>query len=510
MSELFIINYFVKLYFVMVIKISLVPMKKIYLVFIFFSSLLFSQTTKSIDKEITDVTALFENGKNEEALKKLNYIISASEEVDYSKGRAYGYFNKAYYYYLSLNTDKSLQYIKSAEQENYTKSNPIFRCRVYDFLGQLCAKSNFRDEANRAFKNVISSSHEIISKNRGIYMEGVAYNNLASLHAPTGTDSMNYYTSKSYKLLISTPDRSDSLNILLSRSAANLGLLYKFKLKKDSSDYYFSKSLEYLPVGVKVVNGNKWFYKQIANVYYLNGLFEKSKEYNDMYTQYAENVKSLDEMEKAYTQRLAISDTLKTKDNYINLIEYANLQDKISVIKKNNNARLIKNIIDNKNTEIKKKKTFSTYLQAIIILILLISTIIGYYIRQYIRKKNLEKKRLLSEKQVEISELESKVNDSFEELVSLAKENSPNFLVRFQEVYPKFCKEIIKLDPNIQNSELEFCGYLRLNFSNKDIADFTFVALKTVHMRRYRLRKKFNIPPEQDIYLWMKNLDEMK
>ncbi|MCY1660193.1 hypothetical protein [Chryseobacterium sp. SL1] len=44
--------------------------------------------------------------------------------------------------------------------------------------------------------------------------------------------------------------------------------------------------------------------------------------------------------------------------------------------------------------------------------------------------------RILSD--VKIKELESKVNDAFEEVVILAKNNSPEFLIRFKVVYPEF------------------------------------------------------------------------
>lgn len=94
------------------------------------------------------------------------------------------------------------------------------------------------------------------------------------------------------------------------------------------------------------------------------------------------------------------------------------------------------------------------------------------------------------------------------ELIHLAKENSPNFLTRFQDAFPVFCEKITTIYPDIQNSELLFCAYLRLNFSTKDIAKFTFVSPKSIQMRKYRLRKKLNIPSEKDIYMWIKSIDK--
>jgi DNA-binding CsgD family transcriptional regulator len=104
----------------------------------------------------------------------------------------------------------------------------------------------------------------------------------------------------------------------------------------------------------------------------------------------------------------------------------------------------------------------------------------------------------------------TKQNTDFDEIILLAKENSPNFLIRFQDAYSDFCDSILRIYPDIQNSELIFCAYLRLNFSTKEIAKFTFVSPKSVQMRKYRLRKKLNIPSDKDIYMWMKSIDKKK
>ncbi|MET3538448.1 hypothetical protein [Chryseobacterium limigenitum] len=39
---------------------------------------------------------------------------------------------------------------------------------------------------------------------------------------------------------------------------------------------------------------------------------------------------------------------------------------------------------------------------------------------------------------MEAKELKLKINESFEEVVQLAKDNSPEFFIRFQEVIQKF------------------------------------------------------------------------
>src|SRR5690554_7395740 len=92
-------------------------------------------------------------------------------------------------------------------------------------------------------------------------------------------------------------------------------------------------------------------------------------------------------------------------------------------------------------------------------------------------------------------------------IIQLAKNNDPAFLGRFKEVYPEFCKSITEIYPDIKTSELIFCAYLKLNFSTKDIASYLFLLPKTIQNRKNRIRKKLNIPSEEDLYTWMDNLD---
>jgi DNA-binding CsgD family transcriptional regulator len=41
---------------------------------------------------------------------------------------------------------------------------------------------------------------------------------------------------------------------------------------------------------------------------------------------------------------------------------------------------------------------------------------------------------------------------------------------------------------------------LKLHFSSKEIADYTFVQHRSVQQKKYRIRKRLNIPGEEDIY----------
>ena len=115
-----------------------------------------------------------------------------------------------------------------------------------------------------------------------------------------------------------------------------------------------------------------------------------------------------------------------------------------------------------------------------------------------------EKETIIKEKEEETKELKLKVNEAFDEVVQLAKDNSPEFLTRFQEVYPNFQEKLLKINPQIRTSELTFCAYLFLGFSTKEIAEYTFKAVKTIENNRYNIRKKLGLSPEKDLLVWLR------
>ncbi len=73
-------------------------------------------------------------------------------------------------------------------------------------------------------------------------------------------------------------------------------------------------------------------------------------------------------------------------------------------------------------------------------------------------------------------------------------------------MYPEFCEKLLQIKPNLINSELRFCVYLKFNFSTQEIARCNKVTAEAIQIRKNRMRKKLNIPSGKDIYLWIDNL----
>jgi DNA-binding CsgD family transcriptional regulator len=484
-------------------------MKFYYLLFLSFSLHFSSQTFNEIEKKIKDSPRLISEGRKDEFIQVMNEVIRSSSKIGYSYGVASGYYGKAYIYYINRDFINSINFAKISERENLPIEYSKLKTDNYHLLAQDYAELELYEEAMIYYRKMISSSKTIPDRIKSIYNENIAYNDIATIYHinKKNNDSSYYYMLKIYNNLQDYHERDEKLNILLAKATAAIGMFNKLKGKKDSADYYMNKSITQLPEKFTTNTQVPYLFKHLTSVYASQGKLTKAKKYIDLYTENSEKTKILNDIRNAYKLNSEVSEKVGSSKQALEYLkQYVKINDSINKIDKNNINKAFKKNVQKKNKMIKEELLYSRYLLIIIILIILVLSFGGYFLKKSLQKKNDRKKKVLIEKEVEISHLESQINTAFQEIVSLAKNNSPNFLIRFREVYPFFCDKIIEAYPEIQNSELTFCAYLRLNFTTKEISNSIFVTPKTVQMRKYRLRKKLNISSDKDIYIWMSNL----
>lgn len=77
---------------------------------------------------------------------------------------------------------------------------------------------------------------------------------------------------------------------------------------------------------------------------------------------------------------------------------------------------------------------------------------------------------------------------------TISKDESWNtFREAFDSVDKDFLKKIKQAHPSLTPSDLKLCAYLRLNLSSKEIAPMLNISIRSVEIKRYRLRKKLNL-----------------
>ncbi|KMQ60820.1 hypothetical protein ACM40_13915 [Chryseobacterium sp. BLS98] len=93
------------------------------------------------------------------------------------------------------------------------------------------------------------------------------------------------------------------------------------------------------------------------------------------------------------------------------------------------------------------------------------------------------------------------------EFIGLASKNDDgSFLLKFEEYFPDFIKKLYEVNPTLKPSEVELCALIKLNIDTKKISAIQNVSVRAVESKKYRLRKKFNIAPEEDMHIWINHL----
>ena len=73
------------------------------------------------------------------------------------------------------------------------------------------------------------------------------------------------------------------------------------------------------------------------------------------------------------------------------------------------------------------------------------------------------------------------------------------FKEAFNNADKNFMDKIKKLHPDLTANDLKFCSYLRLNLTSKEIAPLLNISIRSVEIKRYRLRKKLNLLHEMNL-----------
>jgi len=73
------------------------------------------------------------------------------------------------------------------------------------------------------------------------------------------------------------------------------------------------------------------------------------------------------------------------------------------------------------------------------------------------------------------------------------------FKEAFDNADKDFLKKVKSAHPTLTPNDLRLCAYLRLNLSSKEIAPLLNISVRSVEIKRYRLRKKMDLSHEQGL-----------
>lgn len=83
---------------------------------------------------------------------------------------------------------------------------------------------------------------------------------------------------------------------------------------------------------------------------------------------------------------------------------------------------------------------------------------------------------------------------------NINEEDSWNiFKEAFDSADKDFLKKVKAAHPSLTPNDLRLCAYLRLNLSSKEIAPLLNISVRSIEIKRYRLRKKMDLPHEKGL-----------
>ncbi|UYZ62269.1 tetratricopeptide repeat protein [Hymenobacter weizhouensis] len=71
--------------------------------------------------------------------------------------------------------------------------------------------------------------------------------------------------------------------------------------------------------------------------------------------------------------------------------------------------------------------------------------------------------------------------------------------LHFEKIHPQFFEQLRQQHPSLTPNDLKQCAYLKLNLTNKDIANLLNIEPNSVKIAHYRIKKKLGLPEESNL-----------
>lgn len=442
-------------------------------------------------------------------VKFLENLYSSSEKANYEKGKYRSLVKRADWYMLKGQYENAIPILDKIvklpikDSKNYTYKIRALQNQAfaYNILGFYNDAQVVNDRAFHLIPKVRDQDKEHKLRGDGYDIRSAIY---VEMKKPE--DSVLSYLMKAtseYKKIKNTPTRK----VNLKTAYINISTSF-LEMKKSDSALLYSYMVLAMDEGEEEKNeASSYIFQTIGMAHLQKNNLDSALIYFKKSESILKKTGDPNALKVVYQTLSRIYEKQNDKKNSLLYSRKQNhlLDSLSSIVKKGANKALqiIKKDIQQENRKSKNK------LYVVIGGVLIILCVIIFFLWKFFknfrqeRKFRLENEEMISEKVTELNYTKSKMNDAFEEVIVLAKNNDPAFLARFKEVYPEFFDGILRLYPDILNSEFIFCAYLKLNFSTKEIATYTFVTPKAVQNRKNRIRKKLNIPSDEDIYIWM-------
>ncbi|RKS97586.1 hypothetical protein [Chryseobacterium defluvii] len=472
---------------------------------------------KSIDSLITianNKNLIAESG-NKEMLRICTEIYYQSKNIGYDKGIMNGIIGMAGAYLYEQNYDEALKKIPEGLVLAEKSEDYLMWSKMLLIQGIAYARLGFEKKSRESLhKSLYIADHFYVGKRR-YFLKSAIYNTIAiNLRddPKTSPDSILFYFQKAYeesKMEEINPAR----NIRVGSYALNVAYTYIKQNKLSEAGKYMNEFEE-------LMKNEKD--KSLYIYFYINkGWIEnKKKNYTKSIEYFNQSIQLIHEY-RVFSQELkdiyyGMSEAYLGLDDYKNqalyLSKVKNITDSISIVEK----KILDNTISAQNKDLSKTKNNEVYTYIIIaVLIIIVACIIYIYFAASQKRKGkaikndvlpvVEEKDLFADETTQLAKEKQPEKDVqlIRELIKLVQSKDKSFHLKFSEAFPEFDQKLLQINPALTHSDLEYCALMKLKFETKEIAQYKNVTINSVESKKYRLRKKLNIPTNIDIYTWM-------
>jgi len=437
----------------------------------------------------------------EEATKALE--LANTHRYDKGKGEAHFMIGHALLHIGVLK--EGLKHMDEIKKTDYYKKRAIIQSEIYRLSGQFYTKLELHQLALREYRaqQKLLGSLEGEKKTMSLLY---LYSNLTyTFKQMAEMDSVEKYSFLQLDLLRTLEKKDKKVYLEYVNTYSDLGWIFISKKNYEKAQAYLDKAL---------ITAEKHQVSVFFNTLIFLGELEKEQgNYQKAATYYKKalaNAIHVGNRNAARNQYRKLSDFYREYDlgqdeanQY--LLAYSRLNDSLERENKRVIDQALRQVLNAKDRETNMKS--GKYRATVISIVAFAILLSIFFIWRARNSHNVLKKKevILQEKETANEALNKTIQENkFNDLLVLARSNSPEFLIVFTELYPAFIQALKTIDPTIRNTELAFCAMAFLNFSTKNIAEYTFVTPRAVQIRKNRFRKKFGIPSEVDFNIWMR------
>ncbi|WP_183562991.1 helix-turn-helix transcriptional regulator [Mucilaginibacter sp. SP1R1] len=481
-------------------------------------ALMASQTHAQYNKQQID--SIFDEANHLIGLKpdvqQLDIAYKTSKAIHYEQGIIKGLILYSKSSYDAGQYDTAFAYITQAENASAKIKDPVLIFNIIILKGQCYESLGFYKEAHQTFNGAVPIAESVNNEEDRHYYLAIIYSNIGINCRHLGhIKAREYWSSRSYAEAEHL-QRSNKYLWVYVIIASNRGNLFTIRKQYDSAEFYMNKALLFASKCTDKYKYQKYYalwvtYSHAGGFYYAVRKYSNSAVYFKEAENAATQIKYARGLKDAYAGLAKIYTALnKTKEALVYSEKSNKLGDSLALADKAAIKTPLEYIVSKHRKSLSESEAlYHRILFAVSICLLSIISFIFFYRLRLKREIRLSKEKmdeLVRKLAVNEDKQSPLAIEELKNIVQLAVNNDPAFFTKHHEFDSGFSKKILSLAPNLTATELEFCLFCKLGFETKEIARYAKISVRSVEGRKYRIRKKLNIPSNQDINIWMNHI----